>query len=149
MPEGLHLPQYHGWNQWIPMSDAALWPPPSLFRSERQALESKISQLDAQLGDARADRRESQREKKMAEAVEGMKRLFPGGRIGGWWLDLGDRCNWSHWLHWVSTVPTRCQCALPLPKVSTVDLPSWARCSSAPGSWPWLLQWAVMSMTSW
>lgn len=44
--------------------------------------------MEAQLGEARADRRESQRERRMAEAVDVMRRLFPG--VHGRLTELGQ-----------------------------------------------------------
>ncbi|GAX83463.1 hypothetical protein CEUSTIGMA_g10888.t1 [Chlamydomonas eustigma] len=51
--------------------------------SERQFLAAQLSDVERQLSDIRADRRENQREKNMAEAVEDMRRLLPGvhGRL--------------------------------------------------------------------
>jgi structural maintenance of chromosome 1 len=37
-----------------------------------------VEQLEVQLRELKADRRESERDAKMAEAVESLKRLFPG-----------------------------------------------------------------------
>ncbi|KAG1680336.1 hypothetical protein FOA52_015426 [Chlamydomonas sp. UWO 241] len=56
--------------------------------SEREFLESKLSEIEGQLGDARADRRETQRERRMAEAVDAMRRLFPG--VHGRLTELGQ-----------------------------------------------------------
>lgn len=56
--------------------------------SERQILEVKLAEVESQLADARADRRENQRERKMAEAVDTMRRLFPG--VHGRLTELGE-----------------------------------------------------------
>ena len=43
------------------------------------------------MGEARADRRENQRERRMAEAVEAMRKLFPGEGGGGAWREWEDK----------------------------------------------------------
>lgn len=53
------------------------------FRSEREVLQAKLMEVEGQLADARADRRENHRERRMAEAVDSMRRLFPGEGLKG------------------------------------------------------------------
>ena len=49
-------------------------------RAQRDYLGQKLEEADARLRDARADRRESERDRRMADAVEQLKRFFPGVR---------------------------------------------------------------------
>eukprot|EP00955_Chlamydomonas_euryale_P074581 362070-Chlamydomonas_euryale.AAC.25 len=51
-------------------------------------VESQLSEVEAQLAEARADRRETNRERRMAEAVDAMRRLFPG--VHGRLTELGQ-----------------------------------------------------------
>lgn len=46
-------------------------------------LQAKLMEVEGQLADARADRRENHRERRMAEAVDSMRRLFPGEGLKG------------------------------------------------------------------
>lgn len=46
-------------------------------------LQAKLMEVEGQLADARADRRENHRERRMAEAVDSMRRLFPGEGLNG------------------------------------------------------------------
>ena len=55
--------------------------------SERQFIELKLREVESQLNEARADRRESTRERKVKEAVDAMRRLFSG--VHGRLTDLG------------------------------------------------------------
>jgi structural maintenance of chromosome 1 len=55
--------------------------------SERQFVEVKLKEVEQQLNEARADRREGTRERKVKEAVDAMRRLFPG--VHGRLTDLG------------------------------------------------------------
>jgi len=41
-------------------------------------LTQKLEEVDAQLREAKADRKESERDRRMSEAVEQLKRFFPG-----------------------------------------------------------------------
>ena len=47
-------------------------------RSRRDHLAQKLEEADAKLREARADRKESERDRRMADAVEQLKRFFPG-----------------------------------------------------------------------
>eukprot|EP00798_Chlamydomonas_sp_ICE-L_P016807 gene16807-23089_t len=49
--------------------------------AERLTLSRRLEELEKQLSDARADRRESQRDRKLAEALASLKRLFPVGKV--------------------------------------------------------------------
>ena len=47
-------------------------------RAQRDYLTQKLEEVDAQLREAKADRKESERDRRTTEAVEQLKRFFPG-----------------------------------------------------------------------
>lgn len=47
-------------------------------RAQRDFLQSKIFEKEGTLADAKADRKESERDRKIHEAIANLKRLFPG-----------------------------------------------------------------------
>ena len=47
-------------------------------RAQRDFLSQKLEGVDAQLREAKADRRESERDRRAGEAVDQLKRFFPG-----------------------------------------------------------------------
>lgn len=47
-------------------------------RAQRDYLAQKLEEVDAQLREAKADRKESERDRRMSEAVDQLKRFFPG-----------------------------------------------------------------------
>ena len=47
-------------------------------RAQRDYLTQKLEEADAQLREAKADRKESERDRRATEAVEQLKRFFPG-----------------------------------------------------------------------
>ena len=47
-------------------------------RAQRDFLSQKLEEVDAQLREAKADRRESERDRRAGEAVDQLKRFFPG-----------------------------------------------------------------------
>ena len=48
-------------------------------RAQRDFLAQKLEEVEGQLKEAKADRRESERERIMLKAVTNMKQLFTGG----------------------------------------------------------------------
>ena len=50
-------------------------------RAQRDFLAQKLEEVDGQLREAKADRKESERDRRAGEAVEQLKRFFPGGDI--------------------------------------------------------------------
>ena len=50
-------------------------------RAQREFLSSKLENVEGKLKEAKADRRENERERKMRDAVIKMKELFPGACI--------------------------------------------------------------------
>ena len=50
------------------------------YRAQRDYLAQKLEEVDAQLREAKADRKESERDRRMSEAVDQLKRFFPGER---------------------------------------------------------------------
>ena len=50
----------------------------NFFRHKHDMLKSKINDVDLQLRELKADRHENDRDARMSEAVETLKRLFPG-----------------------------------------------------------------------
>jgi hypothetical protein len=47
-------------------------------RAQRDYLAQKLEQVGEQLREAKADRKESERDRRMSEAVDQLKRFFPG-----------------------------------------------------------------------
>ena len=47
-------------------------------RAQRDYLAQKLEEVDTQLREAKADRKESERDRRMSEAVDQLKRFFPG-----------------------------------------------------------------------
>ena len=47
-------------------------------RAQRDFLSQKLEAVDGQLREAKADRRESERDRRAGEAVDQLKRFFPG-----------------------------------------------------------------------
>jgi hypothetical protein len=60
-------------------------------RAQRDYLGQKLEEADAKLRDARAERKESERDRRMADAVEQLKRFFPGAARAR--LPLHAYCN--------------------------------------------------------
>ena len=56
------------------------------LRAQLQALEEKLEAAEAELGEARSMRKENERERKMKDAVENLRKLFPG--VKGQMTDL-------------------------------------------------------------
>jgi structural maintenance of chromosome 1 len=52
-----------------------------LCRAQRDFLTSKVEDVEGKLREAKADRRESERERAMTRALDMMKELFQGGRL--------------------------------------------------------------------
>ncbi len=52
-----------------------------LCRAQRDFLTSKMEDVEGKLREAKADRRESERERAMTRALDMMKELFQGGRL--------------------------------------------------------------------
>ena len=50
-----------------------------MYRAQRDHLQKKLYDGEQRLQEAKADRKENERDRKMREAVTNMKRLFPGG----------------------------------------------------------------------
>lgn len=48
------------------------------YRAQRDFLQRKVFEKEAMLADAKADRKESERDRKIHEAIANLKRLFPG-----------------------------------------------------------------------
>lgn len=46
--------------------------------SQRDILSQKLAEVDAQLRDAKADRKETERDRRMTDAVQKLKRMHPG-----------------------------------------------------------------------
>ncbi len=46
--------------------------------SQRDILTQKLAEVDAQLRDAKADRKETERDRRMTDAVQKLKRMHPG-----------------------------------------------------------------------
>lgn len=59
---------------WIFLNQGGL----SRTRTRYESLKAKVDQLEVQLRELKADKRESERDAKVSEAVESLKRLFPG-----------------------------------------------------------------------
>mmetsp|Transcript_2185 Transcript_2185/g.5451 ORF Transcript_2185/g.5451 Transcript_2185/m.5451 type:complete len:1077 (-) Transcript_2185:247-3477(-) len=59
--------------------------------SKREQLDKQLQDVEGKLREARADRRESDRERKMKEAVAAMKQIFPG--VYGRMTDLAEVTN--------------------------------------------------------
>lgn len=49
-----------------------------LYRTKFDQLKAKIGEIEAQLREYKADKHESERDARLSEAVESLKRLFPG-----------------------------------------------------------------------
>ena len=49
-------------------------------RAARDSVTQALEEAEAKLRDARADRKETERDRRMADAVEQLKRFFPGAR---------------------------------------------------------------------
>ena len=47
-------------------------------RAQRDFLQRKVFEKEATLADAKADRKETERDRKIHEAIANLKRLFPG-----------------------------------------------------------------------
>lgn len=47
-------------------------------RSRRDVLSQKLAEVDVQLRDAKADRKETERDRRMTDAVQKLKRMHPG-----------------------------------------------------------------------
>lgn len=47
-------------------------------RTRSESLRAKLDEIDNQLRELKADKRENERDKRIAEAVASLKRLFPG-----------------------------------------------------------------------
>ncbi len=47
-------------------------------RAQRDFLQKKVSDCEGSLAEAKAERKESERDRKIHEAVTNLKRLFPG-----------------------------------------------------------------------
>ena len=52
-----------------------------LCRADRAFVSRRLEEVDGQLADARADKRETQRDRRMGETITSLKRLFPGMNI--------------------------------------------------------------------
>lgn len=49
-----------------------------LYRTKFDSLKAKLGEIEAQLREYKADKNESERDARLSEAVESLKRLFPG-----------------------------------------------------------------------
>lgn len=61
------------------------------LRSKHDNLKAKIAEIDAQLRELKADKHESERDARLSEALESLKRLFPG--VHGRMTDLCTPSN--------------------------------------------------------
>lgn len=52
-------------------------------RAQRDFLQRKVFEKEGTLADAKADRKESERDRKIHEAIANLKRLFPGVQCSG------------------------------------------------------------------
>ncbi len=57
----------------LPLEDA-------LRRTRKEEISKELESLNAQLSEAKADRRDSERDQQMKDCLETLKRLFPGVR---------------------------------------------------------------------